>query len=219
MLILNKKEFNLAFITIGWDYFQVLAFFSTIDVAWPTIVLDFFDVLKFFSFSIDIAAPECLSPNITFEMKWILMMLVPLTVSLIMSIYWVVAYCFKRFIRGIRRRALLHAHTDVVIATLFLMMYYLYLPLCMKVIEIFNCAELNPSDGFEYTSWTSSSCSGGTCSRWPRCSTPRRSRPSPRRASASARRAGFPRILSVRLSYAKTACWWASWVSTEQQAG
>ena len=164
--ILNKKEFNLAFITIGWDYFQVLAFFSTIDVAWPTIVLDFFDVLKFFSFSIDIAAPECLSPNITFEMKWILMMLVPLTVSLIMSIYWVVAYCFKRFIRGIRRRALLHAHTDVVIATLFLMMYYLYLPLCMKVIEIFNCAELNPSDGFEYTSWTSSSCSGGICKCW-----------------------------------------------------
>ena len=40
----STKQFNLAFITIGWDYFQVLAFFSTIDVEWPTVVLDFFDV-------------------------------------------------------------------------------------------------------------------------------------------------------------------------------
>jgi len=162
---LNKKQFNLAFITIGWDYFQVLALFATINVEWPSIVLDFFDVLKFFSFNIDIAAPECLTPNLAFENKWALMMLVPVATALLLVLAYVGGVAIK-WASGIRSKELLHKHVNGLYASGFIMMYYLYLPLTEKVVEVFNCSELEPSDGSEYTAWTSPSCAGGLCKCW-----------------------------------------------------
>ena len=47
---LDKKNFNLAFINIGWDYFQVVAMFTDADVNWPPILYEFYIFLSF-SFS------------------------------------------------------------------------------------------------------------------------------------------------------------------------
>ena len=61
--ILDKRNFNLAFISIGVDYFQVLAIFASVDVEWPAAIKAIFRLLSFFNFDLDIAAPECILPG------------------------------------------------------------------------------------------------------------------------------------------------------------
>ena len=67
---LDKKNFNLAFINIGWDYFQVVAMFTDADVNWPPILYEFYIFLSFFSFDVDIVTPECLLPELGYEAKF-----------------------------------------------------------------------------------------------------------------------------------------------------
>jgi hypothetical protein len=67
---LNKKQFNLAFISIGVDYFQVLAIFATSDIEWPQQILDLFRLFSIFNFNIDITAPECVVPDLPYSLKW-----------------------------------------------------------------------------------------------------------------------------------------------------
>jgi hypothetical protein len=57
---LSAKKFNLAFINIIVDYFQVLSLFSRIKIKWPPFIKVIMEMLSFFSFNIDVASPECL---------------------------------------------------------------------------------------------------------------------------------------------------------------
>ena len=57
---LDKRRFNLAFVNIGWDYFQVLSMFTDADVRWPAALKALYRFFSLFSFDIDIVAPECL---------------------------------------------------------------------------------------------------------------------------------------------------------------
>jgi hypothetical protein len=56
--VLNRKAVNIAFLSIGIDYFQVLAMFSRSNVKWPEQLNQFFLMLSAFNFNIDITAPE-----------------------------------------------------------------------------------------------------------------------------------------------------------------
>jgi hypothetical protein len=47
-------------------------------------------------------------------------------------------------------------------------MYYLYLTLTKKALDIFNCQPVIPDDGYLYTQFTSAECAGGLC----RCNEP-----------------------------------------------
>ena len=55
--VLEQKRFNLAFISIGVDYFQVLAMFATSKIVWPEQLRAFFNLLTVFNLNIDIATP------------------------------------------------------------------------------------------------------------------------------------------------------------------
>merc|ERR1711871_1888230 len=79
--ILNKKKFNLAFVSIGVDYFQVLALFRNVKTQWPPQMLDLFNYLSIFMIDIDIAAPECIVPNLEYTTKWWGAMLLPFFVA------------------------------------------------------------------------------------------------------------------------------------------
>ena len=50
--ILDKRDFNLAFISIGVDYFQVLALFASADVRWPAALKTLFRMLSFFNLNL-----------------------------------------------------------------------------------------------------------------------------------------------------------------------
>ena len=43
-------------VSIGWDYFQVLALFADADIRWPQILKDLFRMLSFFNIDVDVVA-------------------------------------------------------------------------------------------------------------------------------------------------------------------
>ena len=84
--VLNQKNFNLAFISIGVDYFQVLALFRGARIPWPTILLSFLRFFSIFNLNIDVAAPECITAfDFTFTHKYYFTVLLPV-------------FCFSVFI-------------------------------------------------------------------------------------------------------------------------
>ena len=62
--ILNRKAINLAFLSIGVDYFQVLSMFRRTKVQWPAELVTMYKIFSVFNFNIDISAPECTMPNL-----------------------------------------------------------------------------------------------------------------------------------------------------------
>jgi hypothetical protein len=60
--ILNRKSVNVAFLSIGVDYFQVLAMFARSNVKWPPDLQKLYLAMSAFNFNIDITAPECAIP-------------------------------------------------------------------------------------------------------------------------------------------------------------
>ena len=98
---LDKRKFNLAFVSIGWDYFQVLALFSDADICWPPLIKQLFRLLSFFNFDIDVAAPECLVPDFPYRYKLYITLAMPGAVAVglfcmyIMQVVWH-KFCLRR---------------------------------------------------------------------------------------------------------------------------
>ena len=65
---MNVQHF--AFVSIGVDYFQVLAMFGNAKVQWPPAIVSLFRLMSSLSFNIDITAPECSFPKLSFQSKW-----------------------------------------------------------------------------------------------------------------------------------------------------
>jgi hypothetical protein len=65
-------------------HFQVLALFASSDVEWPTEILDLFRFFSIFNFNIDITAPECVYPDISYRQKWWALMSIPFGVALVL---------------------------------------------------------------------------------------------------------------------------------------
>jgi hypothetical protein len=61
---------HFAFLSIGVDYFQILAMFGNANVPWPAAILTLFRIMSSFSFNLDITAPECSMPNLSYPTKW-----------------------------------------------------------------------------------------------------------------------------------------------------
>ena len=61
---------HFAFVSIGVDYFQILAMFGNANVPWPAAILTLFRIMSSFSFNLDITAPECSMPNLSYPTKW-----------------------------------------------------------------------------------------------------------------------------------------------------
>ena len=163
---LDKRRFNLAFINIGWDYFQVLAMFTDCDVDWPAALKSLYRMLSFFSFDIDIVAPECLVPDFPYETKFWMVVLSPIILGFFLVICWACYMCFNSFFMQRARDKLAHARFT---AVFLLSWYYLYISVTRRALEIFNCNPLDPDDGLLYTSFTSFECDSGPCE----CGNPR----------------------------------------------
>ena len=58
MFIFTKMKVNLAVMSIGIDYFQVLSMFSKAKVRWPPEIKWLFHQLQWFSFDVDMTGPE-----------------------------------------------------------------------------------------------------------------------------------------------------------------
>ena len=107
---LNKKQFNLAFISIGVDYFQVLALFAQSKILWPPGMIKIFNFLSIFNFNIDISAPECLVPNLSYELKWWATELLPVGAAVILF-YIHISYTGYQFHKT-KKKTKLNTHVN-----------------------------------------------------------------------------------------------------------
>ena len=148
------------------DYFQVLAIFAQSNVKWPDILIEFFNIFSYINFNIDVAAPECLTPNLDFRLKWYMQLGLPIGVAAMLALSFVVVYVWKKFING-QSGAVLTAHLSPSITALVTAMYVLYLLLCRRVFDVFNCNPTVPPDprGTLYMEATNSPCRLNTCPR------------------------------------------------------
>jgi hypothetical protein len=157
---LQKKNFNVAFISIGWDYFQVLALFARAEIEWPPLMRAMFDFFSAFNFNIDITAPECLIPNMDYKVKWWFIQMLPVAAISFLCFMFFSKMCFtkmqgKEFNCGRK--------FGKIIAQYLLMLYYVYLSVTRRALDVFNCNPSVPSDGYFYTEFTSIDCEGGLC--------------------------------------------------------
>jgi len=160
--VVNRKRINISFVSIGVDYFQVLALFYASKVKWPPALEHMFQYLSAFNFNIDLTAPECTVPNVTYAMRWSLTEALPLGALVIFVLMHMVRYLKKRCVD--RRTNKLHSHGSALLATGLTMFYYLYLYITRTTLEVFNCSPTDPPDGKTYMSAEFIPCyeAGGT---------------------------------------------------------
>ena len=79
---------------------HVLTFFSLVacgeQVAWPTVVKKFLSYMSVFYFDLNLTAPECSIPNISFATKWLFSMGLPLGAAVLFLGIHVVRRCAGR---------------------------------------------------------------------------------------------------------------------------
>merc|ERR1712166_921865 len=95
--VLSHKRFNLAFISIGVDYFQVLALFAYSKIKWPPLLKQLMMYFSIFNLNADLTAPECLVPNLEYEHKWYAYQALPIAVTFLLVVYVGAYFCYKRF--------------------------------------------------------------------------------------------------------------------------
>ena len=167
--VLNKKKFNLSFVSIGVDYFQVLSLFRNAKTKWPPQLLVFFRLLSIFMIDVDLAAPECIVPSLEYSTKWWGTMLLPIVVAVVLVLVYLFQFLY-RYIRLIcmsfcsTRYKFVTPDINSFIALYITFFYFLYIMLAEKGLEVFNCNPTDPDDGHTYTDFTSAKfCNGGMC--------------------------------------------------------
>jgi hypothetical protein len=160
MFYLDKQDFNLAFISIPIDYFQVLALFSRADIRWPPELLEILYALRFFNFNIDVATPECLLVGLfTYEHKFFgTLLLLPIAVIGLLFC-WALHCCWNKIV--LHGKPIDKLYHSKLIGTFLLSVYFLFLSCTTRALEVFNCSPTDPDDGWTYTDFTDRKCDGG----------------------------------------------------------
>jgi hypothetical protein len=151
---------------------QVLAVFAASDIVWPPLIVKMFTISLFFSFDVNITAPQCAYPDVTYEQVWFATMVLPFMGGFVLFLMFLAKLIHKFIFRHKRGVTALTKHGSQLLAMFIIMLYYLYLPLLRKALEVVDCSPLVPSDGYQYTSWTSINCDGGYCRCWEDSSDP-----------------------------------------------
>ena len=160
MYYLDKQDFNLAFVSIPVDYFQVLALFSRADIRWPPELLEILYALRFFNFNIDVATPECLLPDtFTYEHKFFgTLLLLPVAI-VFLFISWGGHCCYQRFV--LNGASIDKMYSSKLVGTFLLCVYFMFLSCTTRALEVMNCSPTDPDDGWTYTDFTDIKCDGG----------------------------------------------------------
>ena len=138
---MEDKKVNVAFLSIGIDYFQVLAIFARLPIKWPTWVKTILQILSIFNFNIDIAAPECIYPDFDYKLKWVISMLLPLIflALLVFLFLFVAAFKFCKKMVGIGGKSPKYcSHANKLVAVYLIVIYFVYLMVTRRALDIFN---------------------------------------------------------------------------------
>jgi len=164
LFYLNKRQVNVAVVSIGIDFFQVLAIFATMGVKWPPVVLNLMRFLSAFNLNIEIVAPECLIPNLSYIQKFGFIMLMPISIAALFCLLYSWLWFWKKCVRGIKDRRKVQSHRPALISSLLILTYLMYLYITRTCFDILDCTPTVPPDGYNYLKVVFERCGvpGGT---------------------------------------------------------
>lgn len=148
---LNKKNISLALFGIFLNYAQVLSIFGKLKIKWPPQLKELFKFLSAFAFNLDLAAPECLVPELNQVLKWVAFESIPLIAFTIFTMIYVFKWCYKYFCLS-RKSKQLNTHLPQLISMGIIVMRVLYLQETKQALDVFNCQPTDPPDGKTYQS-------------------------------------------------------------------
>ena len=93
-------------------------------------------------------------------------MSLPVLVLFFIFLAWLYEVIRKYCCLQIRSWRRVNSHGSMVIGLMLLCMYFFYLELIRRTLDVFNCKETDPSDGKFYAGFTSIGCDGGYCVCW-----------------------------------------------------
>ena len=143
--MLNSKNVNLSLISIGTDWAQIVAMFARTRINWPDLVKQLFLLLSAFNFNLELIAPECAIPSVTYSGKWLFVEGMPLFAWLCLLVVYTVQLCFKALVMG-RGKKDMHSHIFGLVATGVVVQRVLYLYMARSTLDVFNCSPSNPPD-------------------------------------------------------------------------
>merc|ERR1719502_891359 len=169
---MNKLDVNWAVVSIGIDFFQVLAVFASSEVTWPRQIRAIFRWMSAFNLNIDLAAPDCIVvPRPTFNQKWYIKLSVPFIADIFMVLafvlYFILRYPGRAVMKVVRALPCVNSRAsrkplmtfDHVISLALAKYYLFYLFTTRLVIQVFNCSPimaeaddgtLYETDGYDY---------------------------------------------------------------------
>lgn len=142
----QTKKINIAILSIGVDYFQILSIFAGLRVKWPIWVKQVLQILSLFNFNIDIAGPECAFPDFDYKTKWIITVLLPVIFGSVLFLIFLIVMVVKfiKQIGGCASKGVKYtSHGNKLIASFVLVFYFLYLSVTRRALDVFNC---NPGE-------------------------------------------------------------------------
>jgi hypothetical protein len=159
---LSRRNFNLAFLSIGVDYFQVVALFTAANVKWPEALIGLLRYMRLFTIDIDVLAPECFTViSIDYEVKWWLTMLAPIGALALLTIGFLIA---EAAASCQQKKVIMVELLNSFVSCFIVVFYYGYIILIKRGMEIFDCHErLGKPDGFKYAKFVSAKCENGLC--------------------------------------------------------
>jgi hypothetical protein len=155
--LFEKYNVNVAICNIFIDFAQVIAIFIGTDVPWPDDLRTLFTYLSVLNFNlVELLGIEC-SVEISYANKLYMYQMAPIiclcgALVVYMLLRLLACLPFERFRRKTRSLA------DQVIGGYLIFFNLLYLSLCRSALDVFNCEETNPSDGFTYMVATHDRC-------------------------------------------------------------
>lgn len=141
--LLNRYKVNVAFVSIAIDYFQVISIFLNSKIQWPPVIKNLMYVLSAFNLNLDIVAPECLVPDISYAQKFYFIEGLPLALFGVLLVINLTYIAYKALILKRSRKDLLH-HIPALKSAAILIMYFLYLYITRTLLDVFNCAPTVP---------------------------------------------------------------------------
>merc|ERR1711871_233433 len=85
-LVIQKLKLNIGVVSLGIDYFQVLALFGAAKVAWPENLKTLLNYASVTSLNLDMAAPDCVGGGLSPAQKWFVTMLSPVFVGILLTV-------------------------------------------------------------------------------------------------------------------------------------
>jgi hypothetical protein len=160
---LSEKNINMAFIPIGVDYFQVLAIFTGSNIPWPSYLSAILQFFSFFNVNIDITAPECIAPNLPFAFKFYLTLMTPVVALCLMAMLMACKIFKQMFCKSCFATGLAKFNWRSYISVFLIIVYFLYLTVTRRALQIFTCNPTTPDDGFFWSTFSDPACPFGLC--------------------------------------------------------